>query len=143
MRSRLTLSLGCAPSARRSTSLETLDKSTKLTIIIVSMALRESFSLVYAPLFKAHLKGIEAKYYSLIRNEIETQLSFEPETETHNRKPLKRPIIVEATWELRLGPWNRFRVFYKIIRESAQVQVLAIGEKKGNKLFIGGKEFEP
>ncbi len=107
------------------------------------MTPREPFTLVYAPLFKAHLKAIERKYYSLIRNEIETQLSFEPEVETQNRKPLKRPIVAEATWELRIGPGNRFRVFYKTVRESAQVQALAVGGKKGNKLFIGGEEFVP
>ena len=107
------------------------------------MAPRESYSLVYAPVVKAHLKAIEPKHYSLIRNEIEIQLRFEPETETRNRKPLKRPIVSEARWELRIGPGNRFRVFYKTVRESGEVQVLAIGEKKGSKLFIGGKEFEP
>lgn len=114
-----------------------------MTIIIVSMAPRESFSLIYAPLFKAHLKAIEQKHYSLIRNEIEIQLRFEPDTETQNRKPLKRPVVGEAGWELRIGPGNRFRVFYRTVRESAQVEVLAIGEKEGNKLFIGGKEFDP
>ena len=107
------------------------------------MAPRESYSLVYAPLVKAHLKAIEPKHYSLIRNEIEIQLRFEPETETRNRKPLKRPIVSEARWDLRIGPGNRFRVFYKTVRESGEVQVLAIGEKKGSKLFIGGKELEP
>jgi mRNA-degrading endonuclease RelE of RelBE toxin-antitoxin system len=101
---------------------------------------RQAFSLIYAPFFKAHLKAIDRKYYSLIRSEIEAQLSFESEIETRNRKPLKRPVILEAEWELRIGPGNRFRVFYKTIHESYQVHILAIGEKLGDQLFIGGKE---
>src|SRR6266545_1445929 len=46
------------------------------------------FTIVYAPLTKQHLRAIEAKYYSLIRDIVDEQLSFEPTTETRNRKPL-------------------------------------------------------
>jgi len=113
-----------------------------LTIIIVKMPRREPFKLIYAPRVKDDLKGIESKYYSLIRRTIEKQLRFEPDVETRNRKPLKRPIEFEPEWEIRFGPNNRFRVFYEVNRESYQVNILAIGEKKGSQLFIGGKEFE-
>jgi mRNA-degrading endonuclease RelE of RelBE toxin-antitoxin system len=106
------------------------------------MRLREPFKLIYAPLVKDHLKVIESKYYSLIRSTIEKQLRFEPDAETRNRKPLKRPIEFEAEWEIRFGPNNQFRVFCEVNRENHQVNILAIGEKKGNQLFIGGKEFE-
>jgi hypothetical protein len=47
----------------------------------------------------------------LIRTTLEEQLRFDPDKETRNRKPLQRPVALEATWELRLGPENRFRVF--------------------------------
>jgi hypothetical protein len=63
---------------------------------------------------KLHLKTIERKYHSLIRTTIENELQFEPDVETRNRKPLKRPVTFEAEWELRFGPDNRFRVFYGI-----------------------------
>lgn len=106
------------------------------------MRRREPFKLIYAPLVKNHLKAIDSKYYSLIRSTIEKQLRFEPDVETRNRKPLKRPIDFEAEWEIRFGPNNRFRVFYEVQRENHQVNILAIGEKKVGQLFIGGKEFE-
>ena len=89
-----------------------------------------------------HLRAIEAKYYSLIREKIEEQLSFEPGTESRNCKPLRQPAAFEATWELRFGPDNRFRVLYDIDRENQQVRILAIGEKKRSRLFVSGQEVE-
>ena len=59
-----------------------------------------------------------------------------------SRKPQKRPVFFGANWEIRFGPGNRFRVFYKIIEDTNQVHILAFGEKIGNHLFIGGKEVE-
>ena len=102
----------------------------------------DRFELIYPPSIKAHLNAIEAKYYSLIRKSIEQQLFFEPDIETINRKPLKRPVALGAKWELRFGFENRFRVFYRVDYENRQVVILAIGEKKGNRLIIGGEEVE-
>jgi mRNA-degrading endonuclease RelE of RelBE toxin-antitoxin system len=103
---------------------------------------RRPFTLIYAPAVKEHLKRIEAKYYSLIRRAIERQLRFEPVVETKNRKPLKQPATFETAWEIRFGPDNRFRVFYEVDQESHEVFILAVGQKKGNRLFIAGEEFE-
>ena len=100
------------------------------------------FTLIYAPAVKEHLKTIEAKYHSLIRTTIGRQLRFEPDVETENRKPLKHPVAFEAAWEIRFGPDNRFRVFYELDRGSHEVLILAIGQKKGNRLVIGGEELE-
>jgi mRNA-degrading endonuclease RelE of RelBE toxin-antitoxin system len=100
----------------------------------------QRFLLIYAPIAKFHLKTIERTYHSLIRTTIKNELQFEPDVETRNRKPLKRPVTFEAEWELRFGPDNRFRVFYDINIESHEVYILAIGVKEGNRLFIGGKE---
>lgn len=105
------------------------------------MARTSPFALVYAAEVKHHLRAIEAKYHSLIQSEAETQLLFEPETETRNRKPLKRPLVFGAQWELRLGPDNRFRIFYQVNAENREVRILAIGVKYKNRLFIGGEEF--
>ena len=110
-----------------------------MTIIMV-MIRGASYRLVYAPQVNQHLKAIEPKHYSLIRAEIENQLKFEPTVETTNRKPLKRPVNFEGEWELRFGPDNRFRVFYGVDMEYHEVYILAIGIKKGNRLFIGGEE---
>jgi mRNA-degrading endonuclease RelE of RelBE toxin-antitoxin system len=114
-----------------------------LTIIMVTMMPKRSLTLIYAPLVRKHLWAIDSKYYSLIRREIEAQLLFEPDVETRNRKPLKRTIAFEATWEIRFGPGNRFRVFYKVERKKSLVNILAIGEKRGSQLFVGGKEIDP
>jgi len=100
------------------------------------------FTIVYAPLTKQHLRAIDAKYYSLIRNVVAEQLSFEPTTETRNRKPLKRPVVFMATWEIRFGPQNRFRVYYDVDLDQAVVSILAIGSKRGNQVVIGGEEMQ-
>jgi mRNA-degrading endonuclease RelE of RelBE toxin-antitoxin system len=102
----------------------------------------QSFELIYDPQVAQHLRRIEHKHHSLIRRAIEEQLSYEPAVETSNRKPLKRPAALGATWEIRFGPNNRFRVFYETDQTSRRVHVLAIGVKVGSQLFIGGEEFE-
>src|SRR6266511_6287430 len=101
---------------------------------------RRRFTIVYAPIAKQHLRTIEAKYYTLIRDTISYHLAFEPTTETHNRKPLKRPVVFMATWEIRFGPQNRFRVYYDVDLDQAIVSILAIGIKRGNQVVIGGEE---
>jgi hypothetical protein len=111
-----------------------------VTIIMV-MAKKKPFALVYADQVKLHLRAISPKYHPVIQSEIEVQLLHEPAVETKNRKPLKRPISFGADWELRLGPDNCFRVFYQVNTESRKVRVLAVGVKERSKLFIGGEEF--
>ncbi len=106
------------------------------------MAKRQPFALVYAAEVRQHLRAIDTKYHSMIQAEVEVQLIFEPVTESRNRKPLQRPMALGADWELRLGPDNRFRVFYQVNVESREVRVLAVGVKERDRLFFGGKEFE-
>jgi len=106
------------------------------------MSPSRGFDLVYAPNVIAHLRAIERKYHSLIRSRIEEQLRFEPDVETKNRKPLKRSIAYEEEWEIRFGPGNRFRVFYQVDQERQTVYILAIGEKRRKRLFIGGEEVD-
>ena len=50
--------------------------------------------------------------------------------------------IFGEAWELRFGPDNRFRVFYRLDEQVSYVRVLAIAEKR-EELYIGGKEFIP
>ena len=100
------------------------------------------FTILYAPITKQHLRTIEAKYYALIRSTIEQQLTFEPTIETRNRKPLKRPVLFMATWEIRFGPSNQFRVYYDVDPEQGSVSILAIGRKHGNQVSIGGEEID-
>jgi mRNA-degrading endonuclease RelE of RelBE toxin-antitoxin system len=70
--------------------------------------------------------------------EIRLQLSHEPLTETANRKTL-RVNMLSATRELRVG---RFRVFYDVANDEAEVRVFAIGHKVHNQLFIRGREVQ-
>jgi len=106
------------------------------------MTPKPPYDLVYAPVTKEYLQAIGRKHYSLIRSAIESRLRFEPDVEARNRKPLKRSVAFEADWEIRFGPRNRFRVFYTVSQERNEVSILAIGEKRGNRLFIGGQEVE-
>jgi mRNA-degrading endonuclease RelE of RelBE toxin-antitoxin system len=100
------------------------------------------FELQFAPEAVAHLDAIERKYHRLVRTTIEEQLAHTPEEETRNRKPLEPPAPFGATWELRFGPGNRFRVFYEVDHAERSVWILAIGVKRRNRLLIGGEEFE-
>lgn len=106
------------------------------------MTPQQKFEIIFTrPVFQ-HLGAIDRKYYSLIRTTIEEQLNYEPEVETRNRKPLLEPSELGATWELRFGPNNRFRVFYETNHDTWEVYILAIGVKAGNQLFIGTEEIE-
>lgn len=101
------------------------------------------FELIFAPEALEHLGFIEPKYHGLIRETINKQLCHQPEVATRNRKPLEQPAPFGATWELRLGPQNRFRIFYETEVELRTVWVLAIGEKESNRLLFCGVEFQP
>ena len=60
----------------------------------------------------------------------------EPLAETRNRKPLRPNLL--APWELRVG---ELRVFYEVAGDQYDVvRILAVGQKKGNRLLIAGKE---
>lgn len=101
------------------------------------------FTLTFAPEALDHIRAIERKYHAMLRDTINEQLRATPSIPTRNRKPLEQPAPFDATWELRCGPNNRFRVLYEVDEGERTVWILAIGVKEGNKLFIGGKEVEP
>jgi hypothetical protein len=52
------------------------------------MARKQPYDLSYDQATKEHLQAIDAKYHSLIRREIEAQLSFEPEARNSQPKAL-------------------------------------------------------
>src|SRR5437016_10898649 len=106
------------------------------------MPKRPSFTLSLAPEAIDHLDLIESKYHGLLRRTINEQLTTTPTEETRNRKPLDQPAPFEASWELRCGPDNRFRVFYDVDSASQAVHVLAVGVKDRSQLFLGGEEYE-
>ena len=104
------------------------------------MAQKPEFTLIFAPEVIAHLQVIDKKYHSLIRKAINEQLSYTPLEVTRNRKPLEQPAPFGATWELRFGTQNRFRVFYEVDKIEKMVLILAIGVKDREKLIIGTEE---
>src|SRR5207253_7160327 len=111
-----------------------------MAIIMVIMARRQPYTLAFASEVTKHLRTIDAKYHALNREKIGEQLRFEPAAETTNPKPLRQPAPFAATWEIRFGPDNRFRVLYDIDQEARVVRIMAIGEKQRERLFIGGEE---
>ena len=82
------------------------------------------------------LRQFRKRDSTTIFDEIERQLTYQPNVETRNRKPLRSHPLSE--WELRI---DKFRVFYDIDIENETVLVKAAGVKISNKLFIRGKEF--
>jgi hypothetical protein len=106
----------------------------------VIVAKKKPFILVFSPIVHAHLEAIDVKYDSLIRDTIEEQLTFEPDVQTRNRKPVQPLAAFQAEWELRFGPSNRFRVFYQIERALREVRIVAVGVKVRNRLLVGGEE---
>jgi hypothetical protein len=106
------------------------------------MAKRPKFTVALAPEAIKHLDLIDSKYHGLLRRTINEQLTYTPTEEARNRKPLDQPAPFGASWELRCGPANRFRVFYEVDSAALVVQVLAFGVKDRNRLLIGGEEYE-
>jgi mRNA-degrading endonuclease RelE of RelBE toxin-antitoxin system len=105
------------------------------------MAGRPKFTLFFSPEAVEHFSGIDRKHHRLLRRTIREQLVGTPTEETPNRKPLEQPAPFAASWELRCGPDNRFRVFYDVDSGSRTVSVLALGVKDRSRLLIGGEEY--
>src|SRR5947199_10851051 len=98
-----------------------------MATIMVIMARRQAYTLAFASAVTKHLRAIDAKYHALIREKVGEQLRFEPDVETTNRKPLRQPALFGATWEIRFGPDNRFRLLYDIDNETRVVQIMDNG----------------
>ena len=95
------------------------------------------YRIVWYPDTYAHLRSLTARQRSIVFDEVEEQLTHEPKTETRNRKEMcPNPL---AAWELRIGD---LRVYYDVTEESQTVTVVAVGVKRGNRVFIGGEEWQ-
>lgn len=93
------------------------------------------YTIIYSPDAWRQLKKLPAKTANTIRKLIREHLSHQPDFEGSKRKRLRPNPI--ADWELRLGDW---RVLYNIRAQEVEVVVIAIGEKRREKLFIDGEE---
>ena len=91
----------------------------------------------FSPAAVRQFKLLPTAARKLIKETIRERLSEQdPTEETRNRFRLRR-ISEHADYELRIDPW---RVFYRV--EEKTVTVERIGQKKGNVLLIGEKEFK-
>lgn len=105
------------------------------------MPQRLRFEIIFDRAVSAHFASIDRKDRTLILDAIEDQLELEPTVLTRNRKALRIPNMLNASWELRCGANNRYRVFYDVDVDAQIVVVLAIGRKIRSSLWIGNEEF--
>jgi hypothetical protein len=64
-------------------------------------------------------------------------LEFDPLAESKNMKTLRPNPVAER--ELRL--LGKYRVLFSVNKKAKVVTIILVGEKQGNKLVVGGKEF--
>jgi mRNA-degrading endonuclease RelE of RelBE toxin-antitoxin system len=95
------------------------------------------FEIAFMPKAWEHLQAFSAREQRILLDTIEQQLRHQPNQQTRQRKPLKLNSL--AGWELRVG---KFRVFYDIVLNHCYiVNVIAIGTKEHNRLWLAGEEF--
>jgi mRNA-degrading endonuclease RelE of RelBE toxin-antitoxin system len=95
------------------------------------------FQIDFTPEASDDLQSFRKFDQQRIIAEIENQLAEGADQETRHRKLLRPNPFA------RVGIACRdFRVFYNVNEDELRVTILAIGIKKGNKLFVHGEEFE-
>ncbi len=96
------------------------------------------FEIEIAPKAQEDLQWFRKYEQVLIREEIETYLTYQPHIRTRKRKRLEPGHL--ADWELRIGD---IRVFYDVDLDASVVRIARIGYKDRNRLFCGGEEYLP
>lgn len=91
------------------------------------------YEIEYSPAAEEHLRELTKREQQIVLDTVDEQLTHQPDVPTRNRKRLRPNLL--ADWELRIGT---FRVYY--IVESKLVSVIAVGKKRGNRVFVGGVE---
>ena len=94
-----------------------------------------AFAIEYSLPAREQLKGFRKRDQQIIVDEVDIQLTHEPDRPTRRRKRLEQNPI--APWALRVGD---FRVFYDVNPDDQLVVVLAVGRKIHDKLCIGEQE---
>lgn len=83
------------------------------------------------------LRTLKKRERQIIFNGIDEQLQHQPTQETRNRKRLRPNPLAE--WELRV---EQYRVFYDVDTAAQRVKIIAVGVKRGNRLYIQDEEYE-
>jgi len=93
------------------------------------------YDIEFTPGAIQDLRYLKKFEQNIIIDAIQTQLLYEPVTETRNRFKRNPPDIAE--WELRIGV---FRIFYNVDEAVKIVSIERIGEKPNNTVFFRGGE---
>ena len=96
-----------------------------------------AYRIQYSPSAEDHLRSLTARQRSTVLDSIDRQLTYQPTTETRNRKPMRRNPL--AAWEMRIGG---LRVYYRVQEAEHLIQVLAVGVKRHHRVYLGGKVVE-
>jgi mRNA-degrading endonuclease RelE of RelBE toxin-antitoxin system len=102
----------------------------------VSSSLAEPYAIKIADEAVGHLDGLARYAQRIVLDGIDLHLRHQPTQETRRIKPLRLNPV--ASWELRLGD---YRILYDVAEEGRVVNVLVVGEKRGNRLYVLGKEY--
>lgn len=102
---------------------------------MVSGKSHPKFRIEYSPDTVEHFQFLTRFQKVTVLDIVEKQLSFSPDRESKNRKPMRPNPI--SPWELRIGT---LRVYYDIEEGSAPVvYIRAIGIKDRNRIRIGNE----
>jgi mRNA-degrading endonuclease RelE of RelBE toxin-antitoxin system len=93
------------------------------------------YEIIFEPDAVEPLKRFSARAQSILLDQIEVQLTYQPDVETRNRKRLRPNPL--TPWELCIG---ENRVFDDVNAGAVSVRVIAVGRKEGSRLIIGGEE---
>jgi mRNA-degrading endonuclease RelE of RelBE toxin-antitoxin system len=92
--------------------------------------------IIYSPRARRIMRDMSARDRSTILSKVEEQLLYQPESATRQRKQM-RPNRLGLRWELRIGD---IRVFYNVADEV--VNIVLIGKKIGNEVYVEGEKLE-
>jgi len=99
---------------------------------------RRSYRIEYTADAVAHLKDMTPRQSATVLDMVRLQLMHEPMVPTRNRKLLRANSV--APWELRIGD---IRVYFDLTDVPERVvTVRAVGIKRRERVFIGGKEVD-
>ena len=100
------------------------------------MPKQSPFEFEFVRSARADLAFFEVFIRRQILDSMDLHLRYQPMAATSRVKPL-RPNQV-GNWELRVGD---YRVIYDVDEDLRQVTIKVIGEKRGNELFVQGREY--
>jgi mRNA-degrading endonuclease RelE of RelBE toxin-antitoxin system len=94
-----------------------------------------SYQIIYSPEAEDHLRWLPAREQSIVLDEVDKQLEYQPTVKTKNRKSMRPNSLAE--WELRI---DYLRVYYDVVEiPDPVVYIQAVGIKERDQVRIAGK----